>query len=323
MKWISKTRQRQEALQYIKDRKDGLITSFITPWTKVNDVTCDGFEWGTVNLIAGRPSNGKSLFKDQLVNEGLMLNKHTLGDIRSLSFSMDMSGLMTSLRELSAGTGKSYVELCSAKGYQMTDADINACYACTAASNKFPCDVIDDSPTVDEFVETVVEYMESFINKPKVIVDVDHMILFKLCQQYTDQTKALYAVCNAIRGLKKKYGQRILFFLLNQLLKGADDFERNEDGLLANYPTTGDLFGGDATMQLVDTAIVFKMPDKNGIKSYGPDNFIIDNPGIIAAHVLKARNNEVKLMFFGADFAHMRMVEIAPPGQRQSRSKGR
>jgi len=320
MKWIPKTRQRQEALQYIDDRRHGRITSFITPWDKINDVTCDGIEWGTVTVIAARPSNGKSLFKDQLVNEGLTLNPHTIGDIRNLSFSMDMSGLMTSLRELSAGTGKSYTELCSAKGYSMTDEDVKACYACNATNNAFPCDVIDDSPTVEDFEATIVDYMASYPDA-KVVVDVDHMILFELCAKYSDQTKALYAVCNVVRRMKKRYGQRILFLLLNQILKDADKFERNEDGLLANYPTTGDLFGGDATMQLADTVIAFKMPFKNGIQFYGPDRFTIDDPGIIAAHVMKARNNAVKLLFFGADFKHMRMTEIQPPGRQQQRAK--
>jgi hypothetical protein len=319
--WIPKTHQRQEALQYIDARRKGLITSFITPWDKINDATCDGIEWGTVTVIAARPSNGKSLMKDQLVNEGFLLNKHVLGKIRNLSFSMDMSSLMTGLRELSAGTGKSYTELCSAKGYSMTDEDITACYACTAANNQFPCDVVDDSPSVDEFKAAVIEYMESFPEDVKVIVDVDHMILFKLCEVYKDQTKALYAVCDAVRWLKKRYKQRILFILLNQLLKSADDFERNENGKLANYPTTGDMFGGDATYQLADTVIALKMPWKNGITEYGPDRFIIDDPGIIAGHVMKARNNNARLSFFAADFAHMRMVNMATPGQIQSRSR--
>jgi len=321
MKWISKTHQRQEALQYIDDRRKGLITSFKTPWDRINDATCDGIEWGTVTIIAGRPSNGKSLFKDQLVNEGMLLNNGST-EIRNLSFSMDMSSLMVGLREISAGTGKTYTELCSTRGYVVSDEDMMACFATVASNNSYPCDVIEDSPTVRQFEEIVTEYMEAHPNS-KVIVDVDHMILFELSDEFDDQTKALYGVCNAVRRLKKKYKQRILFLLLNQILKDADKFDRNEDGLLANYPTTGDLFGGDATMQLADTVFALKMPWKNGINYYGPDRYIIDDPSIIACHVMKARNNSVRLSFFGADFAHMRITDIPIPGQQQSRSKGR
>jgi hypothetical protein len=37
----------KQAIKHIKDRKAGLITSFKTPWEKLNNETLDGFEWKT------------------------------------------------------------------------------------------------------------------------------------------------------------------------------------------------------------------------------------------------------------------------------------
>ncbi len=34
-----------EALEYIKGRREGVITSLKTPWLKFNDATTDGIEW--------------------------------------------------------------------------------------------------------------------------------------------------------------------------------------------------------------------------------------------------------------------------------------
>jgi len=42
-----------EALHYIKGRKDGNIKSLATPWEKYNQVCMGGIEWQTIHTIAG------------------------------------------------------------------------------------------------------------------------------------------------------------------------------------------------------------------------------------------------------------------------------
>ena len=51
--WESQKKGYQEALSYIHARKQGLITSFKTPWPKVNDAGVNGFEWQSLTVIGG------------------------------------------------------------------------------------------------------------------------------------------------------------------------------------------------------------------------------------------------------------------------------
>ena len=53
--WISQKAAYNSALKYIKARRNGEISSFKTPWLKVNEAGVNGFEWQSMILIGGRP----------------------------------------------------------------------------------------------------------------------------------------------------------------------------------------------------------------------------------------------------------------------------
>ena len=72
--WKSQKEGLKESLDYLKGRKEGVITSIKTPWSKFNDATTDGLEWNTLTVIAGRPGSGKTLIKDQIIREAFVLN---------------------------------------------------------------------------------------------------------------------------------------------------------------------------------------------------------------------------------------------------------
>ena len=55
-----------DAVQYIDDRRKGLIKSLKTPWSKYNHVSMDGIEWNTIHTIAGMSGSGKTAIINQL-----------------------------------------------------------------------------------------------------------------------------------------------------------------------------------------------------------------------------------------------------------------
>ena len=86
--WKKQKEAYDQALKYVYSRKEGTVTSFKTPWDKLNDAGVNGLEWHSMTVIAGRPGTGKTLIKDQIVRESFNENKgHT---INILEFSLEM-----------------------------------------------------------------------------------------------------------------------------------------------------------------------------------------------------------------------------------------
>ena len=86
--WKDQRSAYKEALQYVNARKQGTVTSFKTPWTKVNDAGVNGLEWHSMTVIGGRPGTGKTLIKDQIIREGFEKNKGQ--NLRVLEFQFDL-----------------------------------------------------------------------------------------------------------------------------------------------------------------------------------------------------------------------------------------
>ena len=70
-KWRHVSNIRHETLNYIKKRRLGLIKSLRTPWPKLNNVLMDGLEWGSINIVGGRPGTGKTSVASQITNQAL------------------------------------------------------------------------------------------------------------------------------------------------------------------------------------------------------------------------------------------------------------
>lgn len=311
-----------DALNYIKGRQLGTITSMRTPWPKFNDATIDGLEWQSTTILAARPGTGKSLIKDQLVREFFPLNINT--NFGVLNFELEMVGKVSAIRDFSAVVNKTYKQLCSA-GETISDEIIKLCHEHAKIVTKLPIDVVDTPCTVNEIVEIVTAWFEANatisggrkIYRPGVVT-LDHSILVTKAPFEKDVNDMLYNLGAAITKLKKKYP--IIWIVLSQLNRGVDSPERNEDGKYGNYINDSDIFGADALLQHADTVVAYNRPYMKGIRFYGPDQYIIENENVLAAHFLKARNGDVRMSFFKAEFHKMSISEMATPAMRQKKS---
>jgi replicative DNA helicase len=320
--WKRRKEAYEDALHYLKGRQRGTITSMRTSWEKFNDATIDGLEWQSTTILGGRPGTGKSLIKDQIIRDFFVLNQST--NFGVLNFELEMVSKVSAIRDFSAASGKSYKQLCSA-GEKVSDEIIKLCYDHAKLVTKLPIDVVDDPCTVSEIVEIVTAWFEANAttsSKGKIyrpgVVTLDHSILVTRAPYEKDVNEMLYNLGAAITKLKKKFP--VIFIVLSQLNRDIDKPERLQEGKAGNYILDSDIFGADALLQHADTVVGYNRPWKRGITVYGPERYIIQNDNVLVAHFLKARNGDVRMSFFEAEYHKMSIREIPTPPQQQKRT---
>jgi len=325
----------EESLVYLKGRQQGLIKSIKTPWTKFNDATTDGIEWHSMTVIGGRPGSGKTLMKDQLIKEAFPLNPAE--NFRVLEFQLEMLARTSAIRAYSSELGVTYKYLCSADG-KLSSEDLQKCFEYAKKRIKYPIDIVETPPTVEELKNIIVEYMNvngKYVQKvikdeegnektvkikefTKTIITLDHSILIKSSKFHKSKQDTLYELGETLTELKKKYP--IAFIILSQLNRGIDKPERQEDGKYGNYILESDIFGADALLQHADLVVGLNRPGKQKIRFYGPDRYIIENDKVLVMHFLKCRNGDVRMSFFNAAFERMSIEEIETPPTMERRT---
>jgi replicative DNA helicase len=321
-KWNSQREGFQDSLKYLQGRMHGHIKSLKTPWPKFNDATTDGIEWNTLTVIGGRPASGKTLIAEQIVRESFPLNPGE--NFRVLQFQFEMLARTSAIREYSSVVGKSYKYLCSADG-KLSDSDLQKCYDYAKEKVKYPIDVVEKPCTIEEFKEIVRDYMlfhatydsEGNMIMPKVLITIDHSLLFKKASYEKDKHDMLNNLGEALTLLKRQFP--LSFIVLSQLNRNIDNPERSEEGKYGNYVLESDLFGADALLQHADTVIGINRPAKQKIRFYGPDRYVIEDDRVIVLHFLKCRNGDTRLSFFRAEFEKMKIVEMITPPQQEKR----
>jgi replicative DNA helicase len=307
--WKQQKEAYLESLYYLKGRQDGSITSLVTPWSQVNNATTNGLEWHSMTVIGGRPA-----FK---------LN--TTDNFRVLEFSLEMLGKNSAIRAYSSELGVTYKYLCSADG-TLTDTDLARCHEYAKKAIVYPIDIVEEAPTIEEFVKIITLYMEQHAimkdgkkTYQNTVVTVDHSLLLKPIAKQ-NRNDMLYDLGEAITSLKRKYP--IIFIILSQLNRSIDHPERNEDGKYGNYVLESDIFGADALLQHADTVIGLNRPGKQKIRFYGPERYIVPDDRLLVMHFLKCRNGENGLAFFHAAFERMTIDEAPVPPQQEMRRGG-
>lgn len=324
--WSSQKKAYQQALGYINQRKEGSITSYKTPWPKVNDAGVNGLEWHSMTVIGGRPGTGKTLIKDQIIREGFKQNAGQ--DIRVLEFQFEMVARASKVREFCAVLGKPYKYICSAyEKDKLTQEDFDKLHAHSLKAvdiNKYPVDIVEQPCTVDVLGKIISSYMEKHsqvINGAKVytntVITLDHSYLVKKAKDEGSKTDMLYNLGEKLTELKRIYPLAII--VLSQLGRHVEKPERNENGKYGNYILETDILGGDALLQHADLVIGINRPAMKFIEYYGPDRYIIHDDQTLVFHFLKTRTGDTRMSFFQAQFAKMSIVEMPTPGVQQKR----
>jgi replicative DNA helicase len=304
----------EKSIKNIDDRRKGRIKSFVTPWQNINDATAGGIEWGSVVTIGARPGAGKTMFVSNLLRECKNLNPTQ--DFNILEFQLEMTNEQYGQREIVAATGLDYNELLSTKQqlddfkFRQAEKYLEDCKALHA--KKVYRGQINKSITATELEKAVHYYYNKLGGKP-LIVTIDHSWLIKKDANEKEKLNTLYNTADVLIRLKQELP--IIIIMLTQLNRNIEDPLRKTPGSIQNYPTSSDIFGGDAMMQASDVVIALSRPYTFDITAYGPKSYTVTEDGIFA-HLLKVRNgtNNIKLIFMKGIFSQQRIVETISPG---------
>jgi len=152
-----------------------------------------------------------------------------------------------------------------------------------------------------------IKYMDG--GRKPMIVTIDHSWLIKKTTSERDKFEVLYDVTEMLMRLKNEIP--ITVIMVTQLNRSMDDSSRKTPGSIANYPTSSDIFGGDALMQGSDMVVALSRPFKSDIRSYGPYAYEVNKEDVFM-HLLKVRNGDEQksIVFLKMDGKHQRMVEV-------------
>lgn len=298
-----------EALDYMDKRRTGEIQSIRTPWERFNNSLMGGIDWNTINVIAARPAAGKTLMSNIITRQAFVLNPDQEFVVLDLQF--EMLARVSAMRELSKHmrVNMKYLNSVDSVG-RMSDEDMAAAARYFSMHRGKPVFIMERPQTVEGLINAIRRFC-TYHKSKKVLITLDHSMLVKKGNSERERLDTLYNLGDALTLLKRELP--VTFIILSQLNRDIDSAERIKPGTVGNYPLTSDVFGSDAVLQHADNLIALNRPAKNNIRQYGPEKFVINDPNLIAMHLLKARNGQEGMLWFQANFEVMDFRELTPP----------
>ena len=307
-KWKHVSEIRAETLEYVKKRKDGLIKSIRTPWSKLNTVLLDGLEWSSITIIGGRPGSSKTSIVSQITNYAHFNNPGQ--DFAILNFQFEMGDRIIGARELTKPLNMDMKKLFGAHPIdKLSGKDIAEIENFYQKRNNDQIYYITDPLNAKDFTKEVIKF-HAFVKKP-IIVTIDHSVLVKRGVDEATQLEALYNLSSEMVWLKKKIPDS-MYIVLSQMNRNIEDHTRRLNGSIGNYATSSDLFAADALCQNADVVLLINRPDLMGITEYGPEKIKVED-GMVIFHLVKNRFGEQCMLFFKQDLKHFEIQEAASP----------
>ena len=291
----------QEAINYIRGRREHNIVSLSTRWAKFNKQCMGGIEPNTVYTIAGISGSGKSSFVNELTTDVIDLNQTE--DIIILSFSLEMVGFRQVGRTLSNKLRRTTSTLYSSE----TDLDDETFKKVIAVSNQlkeYPIYFVDDPGTPSEVREVIYNFYESYVkgtNKHFLIV-YDHTLLTKQVGSVIETTAELERVF--IQAKKLPLTSVIQIAQMNRNIESSERINNPS----SHYPMRSDLSSSDAMFQASDYVLVMHRPEILNIQEYGPNRLPTQNK--VYMHMLKNRDaGKPCILEFENDLMYNNLIE--------------
>lgn len=293
----------QEAINYIKARKEHNIESLKTRWNKLNTVCMGGVESNIVMTITGISGSGKSSFVNLLQTD--LIDKNPGKEIVVLTFSLEMVGFRQVGRTLSNKLRRTTSELYSSH----KDLDDDTFGEVVNVSNQlksYPIYFVDDPGSPSQVLQTISDFYNSYVkgtNKYFVVI-YDHTLLTKRVGSTLDTLSELQDVFIRVKKLPLTSVIQI-----TQMNRNIESPERINN-MLSHYPIRSDLSSSDSIFQASDYVLVIHRPETLNIQEYGPNRLPTANKVYI--HLLKNRDaGKPCILEFENDLAYNNLVEVS------------
>lgn len=290
-----------EALNYIKARKEHNVISLATRWKKLNRCCMGGIEPNTVYTIAGISGSGKSSVANLIQTDLIDLNPTM--DIVVLTFSLEMVGFRQIGRTLSNKLRRTTSDLYSSH----QDLDDDTYRKVINVSNQlknYPIYFVDNPGSPEQVRQTILSFYDKYVkdqNKYFVII-YDHTLLTKRVGTTIETMSELQEVFIQIKKLPLTS-----IIQLSQMNRNIESPERINNSL-AHYPMRSDLSSSDSIFQASDYVLVIHRPEILNIHEYGPDHLPTKNKVYI--HILKNRDaGRPCILEFENDLMYNNLIE--------------
>lgn len=290
-----------EAVEYIRKRKNHEIQSLRTRWNKFNKSCMGGIEPNTIYTIVGISGSGKSSFVNTLETDLIDLNSNQ--DIIVLNFSFEMLSSRQVGRKISSKLRQTTAELYSANN-ELTDDLLDRVEQTSQQIKSYPIYYVDTPGTVEDIAATINYFYETKAKDKKFVIILDHTLLV----EGQNRESALQVISELQKlFIKVKKLPNTTIIQLSQMNRNIENPERINNPSM-HYPMRSDISSADTIFHASDYVICIHRPELLNIQQYGPNRLLVKNK--VYLHILKNRDaGECTILEFDNDLKYNNLIE--------------
>lgn len=290
-----------EAVEYIRKRKNHEIQSLRTRWNKFNKSCMGGIEPNTIYTIVGISGSGKSSFVNTLETDLIDLNSNQ--DVIVLNFSFEMLSSRQVGRKISSKLRQTTAELYSANN-ELTDDLLDRVEQTSQQIKSYPIYYVDTPGTVGDIASTINYFYETKAKDKKFVIILDHTLLV----EGQNRESALQVISELQKlFIKVKKLPNTTIIQLSQMNRNIENPERINNPSM-HYPMRSDISSADTIFHASDYVICIHRPELLNIQQYGPNRLLVKNK--VYLHILKNRDaGECTILEFDNDLKYNNLIE--------------
>lgn len=290
-----------EAVEYIRKRKNHEIQSLRTRWNKFNKSCMGGIEPNTIYTIVGISGSGKSSFVNTLETDLIDLNSNQ--DVIVLNFSFEMLSSRQVGRKISSKLRQTTAELYSANN-ELTDDLLDRVEQTSQQIKSYPIYYVDTPGTVEDIASTINYFYETKAKDKKFVIILDHTLLVE--GQNRESTLQIISELQKLF-IKVKKLPNTTIIQLSQMNRNIENPERINNPSM-HYPMRSDISSADTIFHASDYVICIHRPELLNIQQYGPNRLLVKNK--VYLHILKNRDaGECAILEFDNDLKYNNLIE--------------